>query len=170
MSHKNVGRERKGTKRDSSYEKRPKAKRPLNRHEIEKPEHLNVSASARKLKQRDFEDIEVDSTFGYHFVNFVTVFAALSNVVVCKVCHSEVKFTESSKRGLGFKLVVSCDKCEKKEIPNSPYVKNAYEINRRIIFAMRLLGIGLQGIRKFCAFMELPRPVFQSNQNRIKKA
>ncbi|KYN18206.1 hypothetical protein ALC57_09489, partial [Trachymyrmex cornetzi] len=42
------------------------------------------------------------------------------------------------------------------------FIKNAYEINRRIVIAMRLLGIGLQGIRKFCAFMELPRPVFQS--------
>ncbi|XP_018338387.1 PREDICTED: uncharacterized protein LOC108746244 isoform X2 [Trachymyrmex septentrionalis] len=32
---------------------------------------------------------------------------------------------------------------------------------------MRLLGIGLQGIRKFCAFMELPRPVFQSTYDSI---
>ena len=53
------------------------------------------------------------------------------------------------------------------EIPNCPYIKNAYEINRRIILAMRLLGVGLQGIRKFCAFMELPRPVYQSVYDRI---
>ena len=32
---------------------------------------------------------------------------------------------------------------------------------------MRLLGVGLQGIRKFCAFMELPRPVYQSVYDRI---
>lgn len=162
MSDTSSSRVRKGTKKDTAYENRPKRKRPLNRHEIEKPEDLNVSASARKLKEKDSNDIEVDPTFGYHLVNFVTVFAAISNVVVCKECHSNVRFTESSKRGLGFKIVISCDNCDKKEIPNSPFIKNAYEINRRIILAMRLLGIGLQGIRKFCAFMELPRPVFQS--------
>lgn len=162
MSDTSSSRVRKGSKKDTAYENRPKRKRPLNRHEIEKPEDLNVSASARKLKQKDINNVEVDPTFGYHLVNFVTVFTAISNVVVCKVCHSEVKFTESSKRGLRFKIVVSCDNCDKKEIPNSPFIKNAYEINRRIILAMRLLGVGLQGIRKFCAFMELPRPVFQS--------
>lgn len=32
---------------------------------------------------------------------------------------------------------------------------------------MRLLGICLQGIRKFCAFMELTHPVFQSTFDRI---
>ena len=78
----------------------------MNRHEMEAPDDLNVSASAKKLKQRDFYDIEVDSNFGYRFLNCVAVFAVISNVVVCKVCHSGVKFTETSKRGLGFRIVI----------------------------------------------------------------
>jgi len=170
MSGRKNCREKKGAQGFDSYEKRPtkKNKRPLNRYEIEKPEDLDVSASAKKLKGRDVTDIEVDPTFGYNIINFVAVFAAISNVVVCKVCHSEVSFTESSKRGLGFKIVVSCKNCDKTEIPSCPYVKNAYEINRRIILAMRLLGVGLQGIRKFCAFMELPRPVYQSVYDTFK--
>jgi len=32
---------------------------------------------------------------------------------------------------------------------------------------MRLLGIGLNGIEKFCAFMELPRPIFQSFYDKL---
>ncbi|KYN50510.1 hypothetical protein ALC57_00149 [Trachymyrmex cornetzi] len=32
---------------------------------------------------------------------------------------------------------------------------------------MRMLGVGLAGTMKFCAFMELPRPIFQSFYNRI---
>lgn len=171
MSDKNVGRYKKGSKVDTAYDNRPKAsrRRPLNRHKIEKSDDLDVSASAKKLKNRDIDDIEVDSMFGYHLVNFVAVFAAISTVVVCKVCHSEVQFTETSKRGLGFKIVVSCDKCEKKYIPNSPYVDKGYEINRRLILAMRLLGVGLQGITKFCAFMELPSPVVHSVYDSIIK-
>ena len=165
-----AGRYKKGSKDDTAYDNKPKSRiRPLNRHEIEMPDDLNVSASAKKLKVRDIDDIPVDSTFGCHLVNFVVVFAAISNVVVCKVCHSEVQFTETSKRGLGFKIVVSCDNCDKKYIPNSPYVNKAYEINRRIIFAMRLLGVGLRGLQKFCAFMELPSPVAHSFYDSIVK-
>jgi len=41
-------------------------------------------------------------------------------------------------------------------------MRNAYEINRRIVLTMRLLGVELNGLIKFCAFMELPRPIFQS--------
>ncbi|XP_046589419.1 uncharacterized protein LOC124293252 [Neodiprion lecontei] len=32
---------------------------------------------------------------------------------------------------------------------------------------MRLLGVGLNGLMKFCAFMDLPRPIFQSFYDRI---
>jgi len=32
---------------------------------------------------------------------------------------------------------------------------------------MRLLGIGLNGIIKFCAFMDLPRPIFQTTYDII---
>ncbi|KYN02057.1 hypothetical protein ALC62_07126 [Cyphomyrmex costatus] len=36
-------------------------------------------------------------------------------------------------------------------------IKNAYEINRRFCFAIRLLGIGLSGIQVFCSVMELEK-------------
>lgn len=161
---------KKGVK--STPGKRPKAskRRPLNRHEVEKPDDDFVSASAKKLKlSEDLYDVEVDSSFGYRILDFITVFSAIANVVVCKECKSEVKFTEKAIRGLGFKLVVSCAKCEKKEISSCPYIKNGYEINRRIVLAMRLLGVGLQGIKKFCAFMELPQPVYHSFYDKLIK-
>jgi len=76
----------------------------------------------------------------------------LSEVLVCKTCHKPAKFSETSQQGLGFKLV-SCDDCAPVYINNCPKIMNkAYEINRRMILSMRLLGIGINGIRKFCAF------------------
>lgn len=33
--------------------------------------------------------------------------------------------------------------------------------------SMRLLGVGLSGLIKFCAFMDLPRPIFHSFYDRI---
>lgn len=163
---------KKGTKTSVSSVRRPKVsrRRPLNRHEAEAPDDLNASSSAKKLKQsEDLYDIEVNPAFGYRIINFIAVFSAISDVVVCKICQSKVKFTESSKRGLGFKLVVSCEKCEKTEILSCPLVEKGYEINRRIIIAMRLLGVGWHGIRKFCAFMELPRTTFHSFYDKVVK-
>lgn len=164
-------RGKKGAKETRTYAKRPRisGRRPLNRYELEAPNDLNVSTSAKKLKQsEDMNDIEVNPGFGYRMINFIAVFAGISNVV-CKVCKSQVKFTESGKRGLGFKIVVSCEICVQTEIPSGPFIEKGYEINRRIVISMRLLGIGLQGMKKFCAFMELPRPMFHSFYDKIVK-
>lgn len=104
--------------------------------------------------------VSIDSSFGYRILNFVTVFSAISTVVKCKTCHGDVSFEEASIRGLGFKLMVLCDSCESTSVNSSPLIGDkAYDINRRIIFAFRLLRIGLTGIKKFCGIMDLPRPV-----------
>lgn len=100
-------------------------------------------------------------------INFLLVFSAIAQHVKCKTCSSDITFQERSPRGLGFKIVIVCPNCPEVEIPSSKYINNAYEINRRIVLAMRLLGIGLHGIIKFCAFMELPRPIFHSFYDRI---
>lgn len=87
MSENKVNRNRKGTKQSSGHEKRSKStsKRPLNRFELETPEDTNVSTSAKKLKESAEEyNIEVDDTVSYRLKNFITVFSAISNVVVCK--------------------------------------------------------------------------------------
>lgn len=170
MSENKVNRNRKGTKQSSGHEKRSKStsKRPLNRFELETPEDTNVSTSAKKLKESAEEyNIEVDDTVSYRLKNFITVFSAISNVVVCKQCKSNVTFTENGKRGLGFKIVISCANCDKTDVPNCPYVDKSYEINRRFVLAMRLLGVGLHRIIKFCAFLDLPRPIFQSFYDKV---
>ncbi|XP_043500368.1 uncharacterized protein LOC122522965 isoform X2 [Polistes fuscatus] len=112
-------------------------------------------------------DIEVNPGFNYRIINFIGVFSVILNVVVCKVCKSQVKFTKSGKRGLEFKIVVSCEKCVQTEIPSGPFIEKGYEINRRIVISMRLLGIGLLEIKKFCAFMELPRSMFHSFYDKV---
>jgi len=62
-------------------------------------------------------------------------------------------------------------KCGSKTIDSSPLINgHAYDINRRLIFAMRLIGIGHQGLNKFCAFMCLPKPVFQKSYDEIVKS
>ncbi|GFW78909.1 uncharacterized protein TNCV_2059301 [Trichonephila clavipes] len=42
-----------------------------------------------------------------------------------------------------------------------------YEINTRITYAMRTLGVGLRRIKTFCSVMDLPPPVSQKSYDRI---
>lgn len=59
----------------------------------------------------------------------------------------KVEFLESSVRGLGFKILIICNACEPRGVFSSPLIGGrAYDINRRIVLAMRLLGQGLTGI------------------------
>lgn len=164
MSDKAVYSGKKSEKGKPSNLNRPKIsrRRPLNRYELEKPSIENTSTSASKLSAIDPDEFEVNQGFGYRILNFLTVFTAISQAVVCKKCKSDITFTECGMRGLGFKIVISCANCDKTVIPSSPLIEKGYEINRRIVLAMRLLGVGLNGTIKFCAFMDLPRPIFQS--------
>ncbi|XP_039307368.1 uncharacterized protein LOC120358202 [Solenopsis invicta] len=166
MSDKKVYKGKKGTKTSYPTRRRSSAsKRPMNRFEAE-GDSAGVSASARKLQMNN-DDIDVKSEFGYRIINFFAVFSVISQHVKCKTCDSNIIFHETSARGLGFKIVISCPKCPRVEIPNSKFIRNGYEINRRIVLVMRLLGVGLNGIIKFCAFMEMPRPIFQSFYDKI---
>lgn len=75
-------------------------------------------------------------------------------MVICKQCKQKVKFGESGQRDLGFKVTVQC-LCGLSHINSGPLINTGYEINRRITFVMRMLGLGRQGINIFCGLMDL---------------
>lgn len=45
--------------------------------------------------------------------------------------------------------------CSEQLINSSPMINTAFEINRRFVLTMRLLGIGLEGANLFCGMMDL---------------
>lgn len=97
----------------------------------------------------------MNQTHVYRIINFIHVFSAISDLVKCKNCEKDVEFNVKGEQGLGFKISVKCD-CEPKEINSCPKIgRKAFEINRRFVFAMRLLGVGLQGLNIFCGIMDL---------------
>ncbi|CAD6227261.1 GSCOCG00011964001-RA-CDS [Cotesia congregata] len=73
---------------------------------------------------------------------------------MCKTCHKEITFNQASPRGLGFKIAVICE-CGNSYINSGPMIDNAFEINRRLVAVMRLLGVGINGINLFCGLMDL---------------
>ncbi|XP_036148684.1 uncharacterized protein LOC118647819 [Monomorium pharaonis] len=143
---------RKGSRSILGRASRPKKRpTPPNRHSFGE-----TSSSAKKLKHSD-EEVPISATHGYRIISFVAIFSSLSEMLKCKTCNGNINFSESNICGLGFKLVVNCDNCEPRYINSCPLIKNAYEINRRIVFVMRLLGIGYDGVKKFCGLMDISK-------------
>lgn len=133
-------------------------------------ESENVSTSVRKLKKSQEEyDINVHSTSEYRFVDFLTVFSTLSQILVCKNCKTNITLPIKA-REIWTKIAVNCEKFCLIIINAVPIIKNAYDINCRIVFAMRLFGIGLNGIEKFCVFINMPHPIFHSFYDTVVKS
>ena len=118
-------------------------------------ETSHVSASAKKLEGSQYLLSAITLGFAYCILEFVSVFSAISENFVYKTSHGRVKFSRTGKQGLGFTLLMQCDKFEDKFVHSCPKVNRANEINRRIIFVFRLMGLGLEGVNKFCGLMDI---------------
>ena len=114
-----------------------------------KAEADHASSIAKKLDHMDN-----DANSSYVICNFLLVFNALSEFVVCKSCSGAVKFGRTAGPGIGFKLIIDCS-CDKRQIPSSPMSQKTYEINRRLLFAFRVLGCGLQSVKTFCSLLDI---------------
>jgi len=126
------------------------------------------SASAKKLATADVNDVIRDPLLTYRIIEFFSVFNTLADILVCGECKQKIKFEESGNRGLGFKLVVVCH-CGKRFIQSGPLVNTGYEINRRIVLVMRLLGVARDGINLFCNFMDMCNGISQHAYDNIIK-
>ena len=85
----------------------------------------------------------------------MSVFSALADIFVCRECKRRVSFEQSGETELEFKISVHC-RCEKTLLfPSDPFVHNLFEINRHIVFAMRLHSVAREGINISCGVMNL---------------
>lgn len=114
-----------------------------------------TSASAAKLKSSSDDEVLVDYNFGYCILEFCSVFSSLALMIICATCKQQMTFSRSAARGLGFKIGVQCGCKNIRYIPSCPFVDKAFEINRRIVTAMRLIGVGREGINIFCSIMDI---------------
>lgn len=124
-----------------------------------------ASTSAEKIVKTSNLSPSTDPTFSYCIVQFL-VFTTLQQKLKCKVCDGDVKFFKRDERGVGFKLCVVCD-CGDTLIDSSPKIGKSYEINRRFIFVMRLLGCGLAGVNNFCGLMDLGTGFYETTYYKI---
>lgn len=154
--------------RDNTYRQSRPKKRKFYGTQIPdtKDDASNDNASAQKLATTDCDDVPVKLTHFYRIIEFVSVFSAIQDIVQCKVCKRDMSFDETGTRGLGFKIAAKCN-CGTRFIQSGPLINNGYEINRRITFVMRILGVSLQGINVFCALMDIGKGLSRDAYDRI---
>lgn len=114
------------------------------------------STSANKLRgsQDDSFFVSESDSATYCFIQFGLVFSSLQAIVKCRECDSDITFLKYGQRGLGFKIKLVCQ-CGDRFINSCHMINNAYEGNRRFMYVMRLIGVGLQGINYFCGYMDI---------------
>ena len=108
----------------------------------------------------------------------------LSDVIECLACPEcstvGIQLPQSkSRQGLAIEYFLRCTNVdcswEKTFFPSiKPEHCRSFDINKRIIYAMRRIGVGLAGIKTFLALMDLPSPMSHSAydklSNKIHKA
>lgn len=150
--------DRKGTKNTRARADRPKKRHFRgNQHTAEQDSEF-TSTSAKKLHSSKDIDFPISNEFGYCILNFFAVFSTIASLVICKNCKSNIKFSQTPNRGLGFKIYVKCS-CNEVYIDSSPFINKAYEINRRIVFVLRLLGVRREGLNLFCSLMDISQGI-----------
>lgn len=100
-------------------------------------------------------DIVIDPGQSNCSILFLSIFTAIAQLIVRKDCKRSINFEKSGHRGLGFQIVPTCE-CDDRSIHSGPLMNNrVYEINQRLVLAMRLLVVSYNGIKLFCGLMDL---------------
>lgn len=140
------------------------------------------SASVKKLReQSDCSDSSVkdvpESTEGFRFID-ISILSSVFQLFWCPVCkygHVVLEEDKEAKKGFASLLVVKCTsgKCSfSKEFYTSSKIQQgkAFEANRRVVLAARNIGVGHQGLVKFCAVMNMMAPMHENSYSDHVKA
>lgn len=109
-----------------------------NRYSESSDEALEDNATANKISTTKADDVVIKLNHFYRVIEFVSVFAAIQEFVICRNCKNNINFYETRPRGLGFKIAARCGSGTR-FINSGPMINSGFEINRRIVLVMRLL-------------------------------
>lgn len=96
----------------------------------------------------------------YDVVNLEIIQDLLGKIAVCLHCGEKLSLAAKDRLGLGFTIEIICLSCNKSvSRPNSTVVSSGKaDINLRLAYAFRCVGVGEQGARTFCGVMNMPNP------------
>ena len=133
------------------------------------------TASSSKIEtillQEDANEAKVQ---GYRLID-MSILNNIIQLLACPhCCHESLSIKELTKKKRGFAstLVVVCSNCKYcNEFLTSKICNNkaGCDVNRRSVYAMRSIGVGYTGLRKFAMLMNMPPPMTANNYSKINK-
>ena len=134
-----------------------------------KQSEIPQSRSRQKLKPQYIDSSPIQN----RIFDISLLLPGLQEFLACKACGEDVRFDEIDIRGFGSKLSITCTSCNRVAfIDSSRKVgkqNNAYEINKRSVFALRLLGHGHAGLVTLSGAMDFLPPISHSNYDIINQ-
>ena len=136
------------------------------------------SASFTKLHTRHLFDKDAlqnvsKTSEGYRFID-LSILSAVFNLLACPECQNtsiELFDDLSRKNGCASSLHLCCMTCYwSHQFSSSERSNGTYEVNRRYVYAMRSIGQGFSGAKKFCCIMNIPSLPSKNNYAKIVKA
>ena len=103
---------------------------------------------------------------GYRFVDMeiLSIVISVLSCPVCQLCSLTLREKFSEKMGFASFLVIKCSDCKfSHDFYTSNPVGKSYDINLRVIYAMRNIGQGHASIKKFTTLMNMPSPMTVKN-------
>ena len=130
-------------------------------------EYTFQSASARKIQSEGGDSSPTnaknvsENVTGYRFID-IELLDELFKQMPCGECHESALLLEDNSNeryGCASHLRVRCTQCGwVYTFYTSKKVNQFFDINRRLVYAMRAIGQGQSSARRFCALMNLPPP------------
>lgn len=138
-------------------------------------ENITVTASSSKIESilipEETEDVDIQ---GYRLID-MSIFDEIVKLLACPDCFTQslsVRELTKKKKGLTTCLSIVCGDCNYSQdfLTSKPCgLKGGFDVNRRAVYAMRSLGVGYNGLRKFTMLMNMPPPMTENNYGKINK-
>ena len=127
----------------------------------------HASASARKLSNRLKPTAKANTKLdGYR------IFSLVQNCNERCLCLEE---DDKRRQGCSSYLSIVCSSCDWKHcFYSSKNINKGFEVNKRLVYCMRLIGQGRASAKRFCGIMKIPSPpkayAYSKNNKVIMKA
>lgn len=102
-------------------------------------------------------------------LDFNLFVSAITKALACKVCGGDVSISEKcSKRvGLASYFEIKCNSCNTATLfcsSNMCEKSNVHEINTRLLYGMRCIGIGLTPTKILCGILNVSPPLTRTDK------
>ena len=137
------------------------------------------SASFRKLfegKESSFNmaaESDTDNATGYRLVDLETLCEAFQTLACPECMNTSLCLSDNlaKKNGCANLLLISCSSCQwSHDFYTSKQSKRAFDVNKRIVYGMRIVGNGFSGLKKFAAIMNMPSVPTKNNYSKVNKS